>query len=162
MTAVRKKTKKKTTKKRAFKANAASKQSGTKMAKTTRSKAPIESLSLQEIEAQLAARKRTLATLERKRSRLQKQITEIDTEIAALTGRAPGGRGRRPRNDANLGDALALVLRNEQMSVTAATQAVIDAGYITTAQNFRTIVNQRLIADKRFKKVERGVYTCTT
>jgi hypothetical protein len=45
------------------------------------------------------------------------------------------------------------------MSVTQATQKVQDAGYKTTAANFRTIVNQTLIRDNRFKRVSRGQYT---
>lgn len=117
----------------------------------------LESMSMPEIEAQLAVRKRAVARLERRRERLRDQIAEIDAELAGLTGRVPGGGGR-PRNEFSLGDALAGVLKNKQMSIAEATQAVIDAGYITTAKNFRTMVNQQLISDKRFRKIERGVY----
>jgi hypothetical protein len=46
------------------------------------------------------------------------------------------------------------------MSVTDAAAAVLESGYKTSAENFRTMVNQALI--KRtdlFKKVARGKYT---
>ncbi|MEO1129536.1 MAG: hypothetical protein AAFX05_07495, partial [Planctomycetota bacterium] len=68
-------------------------------------------------------------------------------------------RGRRPRNEASLADSLTKLLRNKAMSVTDAAQAVQDAGYKTTSPNFRTIVNQTLLKDKRFKRVARGQYT---
>ncbi|MEM9082824.1 MAG: hypothetical protein AAGB34_04445 [Planctomycetota bacterium] len=48
------------------------------------------------------------------------------------------------------------------MSVTDAAHAVQQAGYATTSDNFRTIVNQTLLKDKRFKRVARGQYTATS
>ena len=60
----------------------------------------------------------------------------------------------------NLVDSLAKVLKSKTLSVTEATEAVQKAGYLTTAANFRTIVNQALIREtKVFKKVSRGQYT---
>ncbi|MEM9560690.1 MAG: hypothetical protein AAF995_10315, partial [Planctomycetota bacterium] len=76
-------------------------------------------------------------------------------------GRRPGrpAAGKRFRNASNLADALHAVLRGKQMGVTEAAEAVQAAGYQTTAANFRVIVNQTLLKDKRIKKVSRGVYT---
>lgn len=70
-----------------------------------------------------------------------------------------GGPRKRPKNDMNLAEALAKVLKGTTMGVTEVTSAVQKAGYKTSAENFRTIVNQTLIRDARFKKVSRGQYT---
>ncbi len=88
------------------------------------------------------------------------QVAEVEGQIASMTGgKLTGSSGRRPRNNTNLAEALHGVLKGKRRGVSEAAQAVLDSGYRTTAGNFRTIVNQRLINDKRFKKVERGVYT---
>jgi hypothetical protein len=76
------------------------------------------------------------------------------------SGKGRGAPGRkRPVNDMNLAESLAKVLKNRTMSVTDVTAEVQKAGYKTSAENFRTIVNQTLIRDARFKKVSRGQYT---
>ena len=54
------------------------------------------------------------------------------------------------------------MLYQKEMSVTEAADAVRANGYITTSPNFRTIVNQALIRDARFKRVGRGLYTATS
>ncbi len=57
-------------------------------------------------------------------------------------------------------EALQKVLANKTMSVTDVAEAVRSAGYHTTSDNFRTIVNQALLAHTNlFKKVDRGQYT---
>ncbi|MCA9310162.1 MAG: hypothetical protein KDA21_03095, partial [Phycisphaerales bacterium] len=73
--------------------------------------------------------------------------------------RAAVGVRRRHRNDANLEESLAKVLKGKTMGVTEVAQAVQAAGYKTTSPNFRTIVNQALLKDERFERVSRGRYT---
>jgi len=70
-----------------------------------------------------------------------------------------GAGGKRFKNDSNLPDALAALLKGTTMSVTEAATAVQKAGYRTTSANFRTMVNLALIKDKRFRRVGRGQYT---
>jgi hypothetical protein len=71
-----------------------------------------------------------------------------------------GRRGPRTRNAANLADSLASVLKGKTMGVSEVATAVQRAGYKTTSPNFRTIVNQALLANpSMFKKVSRGQYT---
>ena len=70
-----------------------------------------------------------------------------------------GGARRRPRNTMNLADALCELLREQTMSVTEIAEAVQKAGYKTSSPNFRTIVNQTLLKDGRFKRMGRGQYT---
>ncbi|MEM0983654.1 MAG: hypothetical protein AAGI17_06880 [Planctomycetota bacterium] len=66
---------------------------------------------------------------------------------------------KRPRNTKKLPDALADVLKGKTMGVQEAADAVQAAGYQSSSANFRNIVNQVLISDKRFKRVDRGQYT---
>jgi len=118
-------------------------------------------MSIGELQAELQRRERGIRKLERKRERLLGELTQIDTELAAVGAlSASGGVRRRPRNEMNLVDSLAQVLDGKTMSVTDVTAEVQKAGYLTTAANFRTIVNQALIREKKvFKKISRGQYT---
>ncbi len=75
------------------------------------------------------------------------------TKKRAATGR------KRPKNSMNLSEALAKMLKGKTMGVNEAAANVQKAGYKTNSANFRTIVNQTLIKDDRFKKVARGQYT---
>ena len=118
-------------------------------------------MSTAELQAELQRRERNVRRLERRRERLIEDLAEVEQALAAEGAlSATGGIRRRPRNEMNLVDSLATVLKGKEMSVTEVTQAVQQAGYMTTAANFRTIVNQALIREnKRFKKVSRGRYT---
>ena len=74
--------------------------------------------------------------------------------------KAKTAKGRRPRNTANLVESLQKLLANKTMAVTEMADAVQKAGYKTSSPNFRTIVNQTLINNKKaFKRVARGQYT---
>lgn len=134
--------------------------------KTTKRKAaPVSDtaagMTTAELHAELHRRGRNVRKLERRRERLLLDLAGVEKELAsegALS--ASGGIRRRPRNEMNLVNSLAAVLQGKEMSVTEVTQAVQQAGYLTTAANFRTIVNQALIREKKkFKKVSRGMYT---
>lgn len=71
-----------------------------------------------------------------------------------------GRGGARPKNKLSLVDALSQVLTGKTMGVSEVADAVQKAGYKTTSENFRTIVNQALINNpKAFRKVARGQYT---
>lgn len=125
------------------------------MAKSTSN---LSKMSTHEIAAELRRREGSLSRLERQRDRLANKLIEIDEQLARLGGTAKGGR-RRPRNDSNLVEALHKALTDTVMSVSEVAVAVQQQGYRTTSPNFRTIVNQALIKDKRFKRVGRGKYT---
>ncbi|HBS29531.1 MAG TPA: hypothetical protein DEB06_08805 [Phycisphaerales bacterium] len=136
-------------------------------------KKSMDTLSISDMQKEIRRRERMVSghvkKLARRRDKLRGQLLEVETELAkfgAAAGRAgraarsgaAGGR-KRPKNDANLADALAGVLKNATMSVTEVAAEVQRAGYQTTSPNFRTIVNQTLIKDSRFKRVGRGQYT---
>ncbi|MDF1809232.1 MAG: hypothetical protein P1U42_06010 [Phycisphaerales bacterium] len=129
--------------------------------KVTKKNGTLNTMSIAELQAELQRREKGIRKLEKKRERLLEELATIDVELASVGAlSASGGVRRRPRNDMNLVDSLAKVLKNKTLSVTEATEAVQKAGYLTTAANFRTIVNQALIREtKVFKKVSRGQYT---
>jgi hypothetical protein len=123
----------------------------------------LKSVSSQALEAELRRRERGVGKLVRRHARLVEQASELEALIRSeggSIGYAPrNGVRRRPRNESNLIDALAGVLKGTVMSVTDVAEAVQRAGYKTTSDNFRTIVNQALIKSEKFKKVGRGQYT---
>lgn len=123
----------------------------------------IGSLSIAELQREIRRREsaagRRVKVLQRKRDNLLGKIADLESQIAKLGGRNRSGVRTRPQNDANLADSLAKVLKNTVMNVTGVSSAVQKAGYRTTSPNFRTIVNQTLIKDPRFKRVSRGKYT---
>ena len=133
----------------------------TKKTSTRKSSSTPASMSTAELQAELQRRERNVRRLERRREKLLADLNEVEQSLAAEGAlSASGGIRRRPRNEKSLVESLADVLKGKEMSVTEVTQAVQEAGYMTTAANFRTIVNQALIREnKRFKKVSRGRYT---
>ena len=85
------------------------------MAKKTTSKSTkspsLNNLSMGELQAELARREKGVRKLERRREKLLAELTQIDTDLAAVGAlSAAGGVRRRPRNEMNLVDSLAAVL----------------------------------------------------
>lgn len=124
----------------------------------------LAGLSVTEIQRELKRRERgngrRVRTLMLKREQLQQKLAAIDLELSTLGMRGGSSKGRRrPRNDANLADSLLKLLTGKTFNVTRIAEEVQKAGYTTTSPNFRTIVNQTLIKDTRFKRVGRGQYT---
>lgn len=116
-------------------------------------------MSLEELQSEIRRRERRQKTLQRKREKLLDQVREVESELAELGAAQLGGSRRRARNDQNLADALVDLLKDQTLNVTSIAEEVQRAGYRTTSPNFRTIVNQTLIKDDRFKRVGRGLYT---
>lgn len=137
--------------------------------RASRTRAPagkqLGDVSTVKLAEELKRREKELSRLEARRDRVAAQLAELDDQIAALAGAggygatARGGLRRRPRNDKPLADALVEVLTGQTMGVSEVAEAVQRAGYRTSSPNFRTIVNQTLLRDKRIKKIARGQYT---
>ncbi len=125
----------------------------------------LSSVSTDALTTELKRRQRDLDKLVQKRDRLAAELALLDREIATVGGAggfgmtARGAIRRRPRNATNLADALVAELKGKTMGVSEVADAVLASGYRTSAANFRTIVNQTLLRDKRIKKVARGQYT---
>jgi hypothetical protein len=118
-------------------------------------------LSIAQLEQILRQRRSEQQRLEKKRSKVQRQLDRLDAEIAALDGGA-GGRGGtgRVRNEKSLNEMIATVLGKsaKPMAVGDIEAAVRSAGYRSNSDQFRSIVNQALIKDKRFGAASRGMY----
>jgi hypothetical protein len=122
-------------------------------------------LNIAQLEAILNERKSTVSRLLKQRKDAQKKLDHIDREIAKIGGASGGprtGPGSRARNDKSLPETLDDVLRatGKPMKVGDITEAVLATGYRSNSDNFRAIVNQTLIKErKRFLPTgERGTY----
>lgn len=123
----------------------------------------MSGLPISVLQAELRRRSRGVGALARRREKLVAKLEALDSQIRAaggvLSGTGAVGVRKRPKNDMNLEEALVRLLKGKTLSVTEASIDVQKAGYRTSAENFRTIVNQCLIRSKKFKKVSRGQYT---
>jgi DNA-binding transcriptional MerR regulator len=120
-----------------------------------------------QLERILEDRRTEVNRLERLRSELQRKLDGVDRQIAKLAGGLRGLRGRRggggirARNEVSLVEAIETAMRNagKPMRVGDIVDAVQGAGYRSNSDNFRGIVNQTLIKErKRFAQASRGVY----
>lgn len=117
-------------------------------------------LSIVELERMLQSRRSRLSVLERKRSKLLRRLEALDSQITHMGG-ASRTSGGRVRNKLSLSDSIVKVLKKHGAPVRVGdiAQNVLHAGYSTNSDNFRVIVNQALIKDKRFAKgADRGTY----
>jgi hypothetical protein len=119
-------------------------------------------LSISELERMLAERRSAVGKLNKQRADLQKKLDTIDREIAKLGGSVISRRfgGGRARNAMSLVEAMASALNSkEAMRVGDIVDAVQANGYHSSSANFRGIVNQTLIKEKkRFASAGRGLY----
>ena len=121
-----------------------------------------------QLERILQDRRSELNRLERQRSELQRKLDGLDRQITKLNGslrgrRASGGAGSgtRARNEHSLVEVIESVMRDsgKPMRVGDIVEAVQAGGYRSNSANFRGIVNQTLIKErKRFSAAERGLY----
>ncbi len=121
-------------------------------------------LSVSQLEQLLTRRKSEINGLLKDRTSLQKKLDAIDERLRNLGGSGGGGRGgpgrSRARNDRSLVEVMEEVLGKvgKAMRVSEIADLVQETGYRSTSDNFRSIVNQMLIKDKRFNSPSRGVY----
>ena len=121
-----------------------------------------KNLSLADLEHILETRRSELNKLRKHRTDLQRKLNSLDREIGKIEGLGGGRRAAngRVRNARSLNDTIEHVLKSsgKPMGVGDIADAVLSTGYRTNAANFRGIVNQGLIKDKRFASTDRGVY----
>ena len=125
------------------------------------------SYSIAQLEQMLNRCKNERQKLERERNKVARRLQQLDSRIHALGGNGSGrggrggaGGGSRVRNDKSLTEMLEGVLgkSSKPMKVGDIADAVQSGGYRTNSANFRGIVNQTLIKDKRFTSAGRGLY----
>jgi septal ring factor EnvC (AmiA/AmiB activator) len=140
-----------------------------------RTDALLKRYDLRELEA-LVERKRSqeernLTRLRAKRKKLEAELKQIDKQVgkaathASKANRNGSGLRRRPNarrlNDTSLADALAKVFKTRKKPIhyKDLTNTVIRRGlYKTRSKNLLSTVAVTLKRDKRFKKVEPGMY----
>lgn len=132
----------------------------------------MSAFTISKLESMLEQQRSKKKDLLRERAKLQTQLEKLDRQIAGLdggsgggggasAGSGGGGSGSRPRNEKSLVATLEEVLagNSKGMSVGDIVDAVEKAGYKSSSPNFRGIINQTLIKEKKkFHAVERGVY----
>ena len=127
----------------------------------------LQTLSTEELQAELKRRQKDVTKLQARRDKFAQQIAEIDAELRAL-GHEPrrmltqplasSGR-RRARNGISLPDAIAKSMESgATASPSEMAKMVRDNGYKTHARNFNMMVSNAMAKDKRFKRVGRRQY----
>jgi hypothetical protein len=122
-------------------------------------------LSLAQLERLMQSRRTELTRLTRERDKVQKKLDTLNGRISEISGglgngTRGGGGGTRARNAVNLPEVIHQVLTKAgaAMSVGDIMDKVRAGGYRSNSANFRGIVNQTLIKDKRFTNASRGMY----
>jgi hypothetical protein len=120
-------------------------------------------LSLAQLERLMQSRRTELTKLTRDRDKLQKKLDALNDRISEISGGMTGGTrggGTRARNAMNLPEVIHQVLSKAggALSVGDIMEKVQAGGYRSNSANFRGIVNQALIKDKRFTSSSRGMY----
>jgi hypothetical protein len=120
-------------------------------------------LSIQQLERILRARRTELQRLGRRRLKIARQLSRIDSQMRDLGGDFGGGGlggGGRVRNEQSLVKMIEGVLGKtaKPMNVGDIAAEVQRRGYKSNSANFRGIVNQTLIKEKQFSQASRGMY----
>jgi hypothetical protein len=118
------------------------------------------SLSVGELERLLRKRQREIASLTRKRAKVEKKLQALDERIRAASGTGSIKLGGRAKNEVTLIDAIESAFKGgtKPLTVGEIMERVLAAGYQSTSANFRGIVNQTLIKGKQFQSAGRGLY----
>jgi len=90
---------------------------------------------------------------------LESSQWDKDIVEALAASRKVTKKRRKSRCPRTLKDYLWEVLDGKSLTVAEATQAVLDAGYLTKSNNFRAIVNTCLHVRPEFQRVARATYT---
>jgi hypothetical protein len=124
-------------------------------------------MSISQLRSLLSSHTSELRKLQKQRAGLLRQIAKVDGRIAKLDGAPTGGgrrrvgAGTRARNKTSLVDTLKDVLgkKGKPLPVGEIVEAVLATGYKSSSPNFRAIVNQTLIKERKsFSPTGRGVY----
>ncbi len=129
----------------------------------------LAKMSIADLKQEIELRQKMLPKLIAQRDALNREIAELQgaappkaskpTKRRAAAARAAKPR-RLPKNKVNLADSLAAFMKGKaKVTIGEAMEGVLAAGYKTTSETFRSVVNNMLLADKRFKKVSRGEFT---
>ena len=131
-------------------------------------RASLAKMSIADLKQEIELRQEMLPKLIAQRDALNREIAELQgaapPKASKPTKRRAAARAAKPRrlpkNKVNLADSLAAFMKGKaKVTIGEAMEGVLAAGYKTTSKTFRSVVNNMLLADKRFKKVSRGEFT---
>ena len=120
-------------------------------------------LTIAQLQSILNNRQADLNKLEKKRNTLQRKLDVVNRDIERIGGSSSGSSrgGTRARNEQSLSQTIEKVMRgaSRPMRVGEITDAVEATGYRSNSDNFRAIVNQTLIKERKlFTQTDRGTY----
>ena len=127
----------------------------------------LSAMSIADLRQEIERRQKLLPKLIVQRDALNREIAELqglaapEARQAAKPESAPKKTRRRHRakNKVGLADALATFVKGKKkVGIGEAMEGVLAAGYKSNARDFRSVVNNMLLTDKRFKKMGRGVF----
>jgi hypothetical protein len=115
-------------------------------------------LSIGALEMMLQQKRGEIAKLKKQRTLIERELIQIDRRIELLGGGKSRAGGRK--NAKSLVATLEDVLKKsgKPMQVADIVAGVGKAGYHSNSANFRGLVNQTLIKEKRFASAGRGLY----
>ena len=128
----------------------------------------LSTMSIADLRQEIEHRQKRLPKLIAQRDALNREITELQgiaTPEARKAAKPEAAtrkirRRRRAKNKVGLTDALAGFMKGKaKVMIGEAMEGVLAAGYKSNARDFRSVVNNTLLKDKRFKKVGRGEFT---
>ena len=128
----------------------------------------LSKMRIADLRQEIERRQKLLPKLMAQRDALSREIAELQSSAtpqarkAARPEAAPKKtRGRhQAKNKVGLADALAVFMKGKKkVTIAEAIAGVLAAGYKTKSGDFRGVVNNMLLTDKRFKNVARGVFT---
>ena len=128
----------------------------------------LSAMSIADLRQEIERRQKLLPKLTVQRDALNREIAELqglatpEARKAAKPESAPKKtrRRRRAKNKVGLADALAAFVKGKKkVAIGEAMEGVLATGYKTKSRDFRGVVNNMLLSDKRFKKVARGEFT---
>lgn len=107
-------------------------------------------LSVAQLERMLDKKRQRLDALVRRRDELQKQLSQVEGQIAALGGVSPGVKGRRvrgrkrPKNSKTLLQAMIEILSVQKRGLPLRDLAaqIVASGYKTSSRDFENTVYQ--------------------
>ena len=118
-----------------------------------------KSMTISQLEQMLGSHRRKLTELSKQRSKLAKKLEQMDRQIMSLNGGRAVTSGRA-QNSESLVATMESALRSagKPLGVGDIVSKVKAAGYRSNSANFRALVNQTLIKEKRFASAGRGIY----
>ena len=131
------------------------------MKETEMPRSKLSTMSIADLRQEIRRRQKLLPRLKAQRDALSREITELQSLAAPETRKAARKTRRRHRakNKVGLADALAAFVKGKKkVAIGEAMEGVLAAGYKSNARDFRNVVNNMLLTDKRFKKIGRGEF----